>query len=329
MQTTRPWAQRPLALSVFGRKAGIVAFGAALGLLPHAPAQADPQRLPTAQPAKAVAAPNIARPALWKITRPGVTFYLFGTVHILPKGLDWYDGAVAQAFSSADTLVTEVIEGPPDQMQTMVAQRAIMPENTPMLATLSPKCRANVQAQAAQQGVTGPVLSRLKPWYLSNLLVVQGAIKAGYDPADGADGALTAKAKALGKRHEALETVEFQLDLFNTLPPAMQRQGLCGVARKLPTLGKELGDAVDAWKTGNPAKLDKLMNDPTDPPLLRQKLLLDRNRNWTQWVKARMAAADPAKPQVLFIAVGAGHLAGKGSLLDQLGAQGIAATRLQ
>jgi uncharacterized protein YbaP (TraB family) len=42
------------------------------------------------------------------------------------------------------------------------------------------------------------------------------------------------------------------------------------------------------------------------------------------WIKQRLT-----KPGKVFIAVGAGHLAGRGSVQEQLAKQGITATRVQ
>ena len=64
----------------------------------------------TASPATAEApagpAAGPARPALWKVSDADTTIYLFGTIHLLPNGIEWYNGAVATAFEAADELVT-------------------------------------------------------------------------------------------------------------------------------------------------------------------------------------------------------------------------------
>ena len=40
------------------------------------------------------------------------TIYLFGTVHVLPADLEWYDAEIDAALDSADTVVTEVEDSP-------------------------------------------------------------------------------------------------------------------------------------------------------------------------------------------------------------------------
>ena len=49
----------------------------------------------------------------------------------------------------------------------------------------------------------------------------------------------------------------------------------------------------------------------------------ERNARWADWIRARLRT-----PGTVFVAVGAGHLAGKDSVLAQLGERGIYSTRL-
>jgi uncharacterized protein YbaP (TraB family) len=52
-------------------------------------------------------------------------------------------------------------------------------------------------------------------------------------------------------------------------------------------------------------------------------LFTHRNATWATWIRGRLT-----RPGTVFIAVGAGHLAGRGSVIDDLRAQGIRAERV-
>ena len=65
------------------------------------------------------------------------------------------------------------------------------------------------------------------------------------------------------------------------------------------------------------------MNDELEDPVLYRRLLTDRNRNWADWIGHRMK-----QPGTAFVAVGAGHLAGKGSVQDILQRRGIKVRRV-
>jgi uncharacterized protein YbaP (TraB family) len=114
------------------------------------------------------------------------------------------------------------------------------------------------------------------------------------------------------------------LGLFNTLPIDLQKSYLKEVATGAPHIAADLGAMIAAWKAGNAHRLAKLMNADEKDARLAETLLIGRNRNWAGWIKDRLG-----KPGTVFVAVGAGHLAGKGSVQDQLKGLGITAIRVQ
>ena len=84
------------------------------------------------------------------------------------------------------------------------------------------------------------------------------------------------------------------------------------------------GAMVAAWQVGQADRLAQLLNEEEDDPKLRKVLLTGRNKAWAKWLRARLK-----QPGTVFVAVGAGHLAGKGSVQDQLARRGIKASRVQ
>jgi uncharacterized protein YbaP (TraB family) len=55
----------------------------------------------------APAAPQ-AKPAMWKLSDPDTTIYLFGTVHVLPDGLAWRTSRFDRTVAQAKELVLEI-----------------------------------------------------------------------------------------------------------------------------------------------------------------------------------------------------------------------------
>jgi len=288
------------------------------------PAAAKVQHHPKPVASQQLAQPQIARPALWKVYSGGTAIYLFGTVHALPANVDWFDGAVAQAFYGSTTLVTEIIEKKPEDMRGIVMNKAMLPEGQNLRATLSPSTRKAMEKALAANGLNAAMFDSFRPWYAAVALSTLPLMKAGYDPANGVDGRLVKLAQERGLEHIALETPEYQLGLFDSLPLASQRGYLREVAINAPKITTELGAMIAAWRTGNAPRLAKLINADQSDPKLAEALLIGRNRNWADWIKQRLT-----KPGKVFIAVGAGHLAGHGSVQEQLAKQGIIATRVQ
>lgn len=266
----------------------------------------------------------VVRPALWKVADKDTTIWLFGTIHALPKGLAWYKGPVASAFEASDSLVTEIIEKSPEEMRPIVVSKAMLPEGQSLRDMLSPADRAAFEKALAGNAMPVASFDRYQPWYAAVALATLPLLASGYDPANGVDSQLSDKASAAKRAHEALETPEYQLGLFGSLPVATQKKYLREVVDNLPKLKGELNHIIAAWKTGDAARLARLMNEDEDDPVLEEMLLLGRNRDWAKWIKVRLE-----KPGRVFIAVGAGHLAGAGSVQDQLRKQGLVVTRVQ
>lgn len=302
--------------------AAALPLAAIFGLL-VAPAQAQ-QALPKPIAPHVAPAPEQARPALWKVSDADTTIYLFGTIHALPAGIDWFDGPVASAFENSGELVTEIVQSSPDEMQSIVLGKAIQPPGQSLRAQLSKADRAAFDKAMTSFGLPITAFDRFEPWYAAIALATLPIVKGGFESANGVEAVLDARAKALARSHTGLETAEYQLSLFDSLPPAVQRKYLREVIDDLPSIRTELDTIVTEWKQGHADRLAELMNEDEDDPAMIAALITNRNRNWAGWIKARLD-----QPGTVFVAVGAGHLAGKDSVQDFLGKAGIVATRVQ
>ena len=272
----------------------------------------------------AMAGAVVVHPALWRLSRGAATVYLFGTVHALPPGVGWFAGPVASAFSTSGELVTEIIDRSPEEMRGIVAARALLPQGQSLRVLLSRADRVRYERTLRANGLPVDAFDRFRPWYAAVALSTRPLLASGYDPARGADEDLSARAASEARRHEALETPEYQLGLFAALPTATQLRYLREVVRDLPQVQHDLRAMVRAWETGDAARLARLMNEDNDDPHMRETLLVGRNKAWARWIKARMS-----RPGTVFVAVGAGHLAGRDSVQAQLAAMGLTAVRVQ
>jgi uncharacterized protein len=265
-----------------------------------------------------------ARPALWKVSDHDTTIYLFGTIHALPQGVRWFAGPIAGAFNASDELVTEIAGSDATDVQALTARIALLPPGQTLRSAMSESDRKAFEGALAHNGLPADAYDRFEPWFAAVALSNLPLVKAGYDPKSGVEATLDTRAKALNRPHIGLETAEYQLSLFDALPPDTQKNYLNEIVKHTPTIQKELIAIVEEWKRGNAEKLAELMNADEDDPHLVAVLLTNRNHAWAQWIKGRMD-----KPGKVFVAVGAGHMAGRGSLLQQLQTLGFTATRLQ
>ncbi len=285
--------------------------------------------LALALPACAQQAPPAAKadadPALWVVKDADTTIYLFGTIHVLKPGMSWFDEAVKTAFDRSGEVVLELVMPDPAKMQGLVASTGVAPAGTPPLTEQLPaNKRAAFGRAVVDLGLPANALDRYRPWLAATQLSVAPLSKLGYDSANGPEEVITAAAKAAGKPVIGLETAEQQLGYFAGLSDKAQLKFLESTVDELPTVEKQMARMVDDWARGRPDDLANEMNDSLkDSPEVAKVLLTDRNARWADWVKARMD-----KPGTVFVAVGAGHLAGPDSVQAQLQRMGVKAERV-
>jgi len=279
-----------------------------------------------AQGAAPAATTTDADPALWVVRDKDTTIYLFGTIHVLRPGLSWFDEAVKAAFDRSDEVVLELVLPDPAKMAGIVRATGIAPAGTPPLTERLPEAkRAAFTAAVVNLGLPATALDRYKPWLAATQLSIAPLSKLGYDSANGPETVLTEAAKAAHKPVTGLETAEQQLGYFSGLSDKAQIQFLESTVDELPTVADQMTRMVDDWAGGKPEALATEMNDSLkDSPEVAKVLLIDRNKRWAQWIKDRMA-----KPGTVFVAVGAGHLAGPDSVQAQLARLGVKAQRIR
>ena len=286
--------------------------------------QSLPEPVATAQaPAAAV---EMGGPALWKVADEDTTIYLFGTVHALPANVDWYSGPVQAALDSADTLVTEIDMTPEATaaMGALVAEKGTLPAGTTLRSLMTDEQRARYEAGLAKIGAPAAAFDQLEPWFATLALANQALAMGGFDPSRGVETVLEATVKAETGR-DALETVEQQIAIFDTLPQESQITYLLETVEGFDDIQPTLQTMVDEWAAGDANELGALMTAAfSEDAELMKRLLTDRNTAWAVWIDDRLD-----RPGTVFMAVGAGHLAGEGSVQDMLAARGIGNERVQ
>lgn len=274
--------------------------------------------------AAAPAATTDADPALWVVKDDDTTIYLFGTVHVLRPGLSWFDEAVKTAFDASDEVVLELVLPDDATAQAAVMKHAVNTSGTTLTAMLPEDERAAYLQSLTNIGVPPAALDQYQPWFAATNLSIMTLMKAGYDANSGAEKVITAAAKEAGKPVSGLETMDQQLGFFSGLSKDSQIALLTSTVEELPNATKLTDDMVAKWGAGDPQGLGELMNESLrETPELSKVLLADRNARWADWIETRMA-----KPGTVFIAVGAGHLAGSDSVQAMLAKRNLKATRI-
>lgn len=277
-------------------------------------------------PASAAPA-HAARPALWSVADADTTIYLFGTIHLLPENYKWRTATFDQAIDNSQQLVVETIidDKDPTKLMAAMSSLAFSPGLPPLVDRVPPAKRAALTAAVKKSGFPPQALDRMETWAAAFILLGNQFRDLGLKGQEGVEavlrGAFTAKGKPIGE----LETNVEQLGFFDTLPEKAQRQLLEGAITPSADMNKDFGGMLAAWSRGDVKAIARTFNhDLAASPELSQALIKRRNENWTKWIEQRMAS-----PGSVLIAVGAGHLAGKDSVVEMLKKDGYRVRQVQ
>ncbi|MGB5723175.1 MAG: TraB/GumN family protein [Parasphingorhabdus sp.] len=271
-----------------------------------------------------VVMPDDPDPALWVIKDEDTTIYLFGTVHILKPGMTWFDEAVKESFDASDELVIEMIKPDPAVMTKIVTDLAIDKTGVSLRDKLTAEDRTDFEATMTRLGLPVAAFDPLDPWFASVNLSLIPLMRNGYAADQGVEDELLAHARARAIKITGLETPEQQLGFFDNLPEDVQIRFLNFTVDTIAEAADGMEQMVAEWANANVDALGELMNAGLEDKILYETLLVNRNITWAEWVDQRMA-----QPGTVFLAVGAGHLAGESSLQALLAKKGIVVERIE
>lgn len=268
-----------------------------------------------------------ARPALWTLADEDTTVVLFGTVHVLRPGVDWFHGEVRRAFDAADEVVLEVLPLDPAEEQALVMRLGMDGSGRTLRSRLGKGERARYETAVRSLGMPVGALDPFEPWLAAVTLATVPMLQAGHRPDLGAEAVLVEAAGRAGKPLVALETAAWQLGLFDGLEEPVQLEMLNATVAELDAVPAAMDAMETLWASGRAEELGamagEMMAGPGGDGAIAEMLLGDRNRTWADWVEDRMA-----RPGRVFVAVGAAHLAGEDALPALLEAKGYEVERV-
>lgn len=257
-------------------------------------------------------------PALWTMSDEDTTVHLFGTVHLMRPDVEWRTDEFNAKFAAADTVVLEL------DMESEAGQQAVARDFMSKGfygdgRTLSSELdERDLEAfAAALEPLALPVTAfdPMEPWMAAVNLSVMQLQAEGFDPNAGIEQKLIADAKAGGKDFEFLETASDQANIFDTMAEPLQAQYLYETAVTLEDTHLMLDQVIEEWLDGDVEGLGTLVANPGTGggEDVYNALFLSRNEKWVPKIEALLD-----EPGTVFVAVGAGHLAGPDSVITML-----------
>lgn len=266
-------------------------------------------------------------PALYVVRDEDSTMYLYGTVHVRPRGSEWASDDVRAALAESEQIWTEILISPETdrQAQTLAMQMGAAPPDRPLSSWLTDEENARLDTLTQRLGVPRAYLESMQPWLAALTLSLVPIMQAGYDPTSGVDRAIAAYGEAHGKAMRAFESAEEQMGFFASLDDETQRAFLREAIEEAERGPAMIAHMTRAWERGDLDTLERLVVVDTrrDYPEVYEALFVRRNHAWMEVIVHELDGAG-----VDFVAVGAGHLVGEDGLVELLRARGYAVERV-
>jgi uncharacterized protein len=261
-----------------------------------------------------------AKPPVWIVRDADSEILLFGSVHVLPPGLDWRPARLDTALAAADDPWFElpIDRAAESETANLAAVKGVAAEGVSLFAQLSPDGAARLKRAAESQNLSPALLDRLEPWFAE--VVLAGAIyrKAGGEAGSGVEKSIAASAPATAKRR-AFETPQEQIALFDGAPVDQQIASLEQSLKELEARPDAYRELVDDWIAGDLKGIDDEALKPlrAAAPGLYARLVTERNARWIAALRKRLAGSGKT-----VVVVGVGHLVGADGLPARLRALG-------
>ncbi len=263
---------------------------------------------------------QLEKSLLWQISGNGLEkpSYLFGTMHILCKDDAVLSDSLLAAIENTDRVYLELDMD--NLFEILGAMKNMKMKNDTTLADLLSKEdyeKVKEFIESKETMLPFSVLETYKPLLASSTLLETG-LPCGTPVA--MEQLIMMEAKKQKKRIEGLETMAYQMSIFDSIPYKVQAEQLLKYTTTTGdenAAGKEFNEMMEAYKEQDLEKLEAFIKKSEDGMGEYEDVLLNnRNRNWVKKLKTIM------HERPVTIAVGAGHLPGMAGVIELLRKEG-------
>jgi uncharacterized protein YbaP (TraB family) len=258
---------------------------------------------------------------LWKVSQDGKSVFLLGSIHYLREENYPLNQAILDTFDASKRLVLEIDlnQTSPGAAQRVVLEKAIYRDGSTLAQNISEETYQLTSKRASELGIDMKALQPMKPWFVALTMLSAKLQQMGLNPKLGVDHHLAERAKRNGKPTTGLETLEFQLGMFDQLAKREQESMLRETGDAVERIEKNINGIVESWLKGDGDRLATLMLAGMRAyPELYRKVIVERNQRWLEEITQLVRQGGDA-----LVVVGAAHLVGKDGVVAMLKARGF------
>jgi len=265
------------------------------------------------------------RPALWKAEEGQSTVYFLGTIHLMTEEIQWFEGAIEDAFRSSDTLIVEVNTSAISRKEQVASIRelAILPSDQKLSDIITEQQMTRLEELLQPAGVSKRVIQQWRPWYAGLTATGFAARQAGFHSKYGVDIQLLKKARKRGMEIRQLETFREQLEMFSQLNREEASYFLRDSLEKQDEMQELFKRLNENWLRADLSDLKSLLLESREENRsFYETVYVERNRRWLPDIEQLLE-----EPGTHFVAVGTGHLIGEDGIVAMLKEKDIPVSR--
>lgn len=257
---------------------------------------------------------------LWKVEGNGIQpSYVFGTFHLIPQDDFEFKDKVDKAIKDTDITVLELDMDDPQMMVSMQAL-AQLEEGKKLSSYMDEKEYEILDKYLTEHmGVGMAAFNTFKPFTVTSMITItmMGKQAASYEAE------IIKRSKEAQKEILGLETPEFQVSVFETVPYEEQIDQIIEYLQEPEKMTKEFDAMIAQYKNEDIEGLYNTMDESfKEAPAFKKALLDSRNTNWITKI------GEISKDQKVFYGVGAGHLGGDQGVINLLRKAGYTVTSI-
>ena len=254
---------------------------------------------------------------LWKISGNGLKkeSYLFGTIHMICEEDLFIPDNLTIVFNKIDKLFLELDLTDPSILQAIMS-KSMDPAMVEAYGEFEPEIAEKIDAMLNEAlGVGFDQMKMMKPFALTSILsqsLLDCENKTAYETVF-VDMAKQQENKVVIK---GLETVDFQLGLFDSIPLEEQLQSLKELIREFEESRVFMKKMVEMYLKQDLKRLYRLIEEDKTFADLSDEFIVKRNATWIPVIEKNMKSGS------CLFAVGAGHLPGEKGVIELLREKG-------
>jgi uncharacterized protein YbaP (TraB family) len=250
-------------------------------------------------------------PLMWRAEQrdSGGVLYLLGSIHFASESAPQLSAEIEAAYARSDELVVEVdvSDAAGSEFAAGMDTRGRLEAPTQLADVLSPSTLERLEQYLLEREISFSLVEGMKPWYVTNFLVLRALREAGYETERGVDRHFIRR--SAGKPIVELETASAQMELLDRMPLRIQESMLRDALNQSPAFDRATDQLIRAWRFGDERALQELvfrpLRDDADFESFYDAIFFRRNE-----AMSRRLVELASDGKTRFTVVGAGHMLG-------------------